>query len=150
PSLKTRNEAAKAGSQDKLLLSLALLPVDPLQADYLCEHLLQHTKENPDVVPVIREALSSEWQALTERLWAGVEQPARTEEGRRLRAAALLALYDPGSPRWEKCTGLVTEDLVSENRNFFRLWTELFGPVRTHLLRPLSQVFRDRRKERSD
>jgi serine/threonine protein kinase/formylglycine-generating enzyme required for sulfatase activity len=149
PLLKKRNAEAKAGSQYKLRLSLALLPVDPAQADYLCEHLLFHTKESPEVVPVIRDALFPEREALTTRLWAAVEQPARTEEGQRLRAAALLARYDPASPRWEKYSGVVTEDLVSENWNFFALWIEAFRPVRAHLLRPLSEVFRDRRKERS-
>src|SRR5262249_12121974 len=44
PLLKKRNAEAKAGSPNKLRLSLALLPVDPTQADYLCEHLLLHTK----------------------------------------------------------------------------------------------------------
>jgi serine/threonine protein kinase/formylglycine-generating enzyme required for sulfatase activity len=152
PLLKKWNEEARAGSPEKLRLSLALLPVDPAQADYLCEHLLSHTKKNPEVVPILRNALFSERKALTERLWAAVEQPGRTEEGRRLRAAALLALYDPDSPRWQKYSDAVTEDLVSENwKNWsiFGLWLEAFRPVRGHLLPPLSKVFRDRRKERS-
>jgi serine/threonine protein kinase/formylglycine-generating enzyme required for sulfatase activity len=149
PMLNKRDGAAKAGSPGKLRLSLALLPVDPAQGDYLCEHLLLHTKENPEVLPVIRDALFSERKALTERLWAAVEQPTRTEEGRRLRAAALLALYDPDSPRWQDSSRAVTEDLVSENWHFFGLWVEAFRPVRAHLLGCLSDVFRDQRRERA-
>src|SRR5262245_40428965 len=125
PLLKKANAEAVAGSQEKLRLSLALLPVDPGQADYLCEHLLFHTKDSPEVVPILRNALFSERKALTERLGAAVEQPGRTEEGRRLRAAALLALYDPDSPRWQKYSDAVTEDVVSENRknwSIFGLW----------------------------
>jgi formylglycine-generating enzyme required for sulfatase activity len=149
PLLKQQYRSAKNGSDAKLRTSLALLPIDPHQTDYLYQHLLFHTQKNPEAVPVLRNALSEKRQALVERLWDAVEKPELSTAGQRLRAAALLARYDPANPRWERNGGPVAEDLVSENPIFSGIWLELFRPVRTPLLRPLTEIFRDRSPERS-
>jgi eukaryotic-like serine/threonine-protein kinase len=149
PLLREKNEKTEPYSSRKLRTSLALLSVDPTQAEYLYQHLLFHTNTTPEAVPVIRDALSSERQNLMDRLWAVVEQPGRAFEGQRVRAAALLADYDPHNPRWEKCSDPVVDELVLENLIFLRTWIEAFRSVRGRLLGPLSKVYRDRKSGRS-
>ena len=65
PLLKAELEKAPENSAQKLHASLALLAVDPRQAGYLYERLLD---AEPQAVPVIREALAPHKQALTDKL----------------------------------------------------------------------------------
>jgi serine/threonine protein kinase/formylglycine-generating enzyme required for sulfatase activity len=85
-------------SPHKLHASLALLPADPGQVDYLYGRLLE--AEPRDVLPVIRDALAPYKDRLLDKLWAVVEKPELGKESQRLRAAAALAKYDPESERW--------------------------------------------------
>jgi serine/threonine protein kinase/formylglycine-generating enzyme required for sulfatase activity len=147
PLLRDQNQKAEPYSSQKLRTSLALLSVDPTQVEYLYQTLLFHS--NPDAVPVIRDALFPQREALIDRLWRVLEQPDPGTEGQRLRAGALLALYDPDSPRWEKCSAGVVEELVAENVIFLGLWMEAFRPVKARLLGSLSTVFRDTKLERT-
>jgi len=140
PLLRRENSAAAPGSREKLRTSLALLPVDGGQVDYLYRRLL--TAE-PNEVPVIRDALVLHRQALLDRLWTVVEKPERGQEPTRLRAAAALAVYDPESPKWATANTSVVNDLVKENPIFLGQWSEFFRPVKNALLQPLGAVFRD-------
>ena len=81
-------------SRQKLHASLALLPVDATQVDYLYGRLLD---AEPHEVPVIRDALAPHKDELLDKLWAVVEKPEKGKESQRLRAAAALAKYDPES-----------------------------------------------------
>src|SRR5579871_4188694 len=130
----------------QLYTSLALLPVDPSETNYLSEQLL---KVKPQELPVLRDALLPYKDGMLDRLWAVVEQPARDKPGERLRAACALALYDPNSPRWNKACALVVDQLVSENPVYLGIWLEGFRPIKDKLLTPLMAVFRDRKPERS-
>ena len=143
-----RQEHGKAGmnSRQKLHASLALLPVDATQVDYLCGRLLD---AGPHEVPVIRDALAPHKDSLLDKLWAVVEKPERGQESQRLRAAAALAKYDPDSPRWGTAGALVVNDLVLENPIFLGQWSEAFRPVRNQLLAQLSEIFRDHQPERT-
>src|SRR5262249_27936102 len=124
--------------------SLALLPVDSGQVEYLYERLLN---AEPHEVPVIRDALASHKEELAGRLWAVAEQPPRGKEAQRLRAAAALAAYEPESPRWAGINGKVVDGLVAVNPFFLGLWSKNFAPVRAQLLDPLETIFRDRNPE---
>jgi len=130
----------------QLHTSLALLPVDPGQVDYLSGRLLDAA---PAEVPVLREALAPHKEELVETLWAVVEQPAQGQAEQRLRAASALAGYDPDNPRWDQAGAAVVEELVAENPVYIGLWLEGFRPVKARLLGPLAAVFRDRREGRS-
>jgi serine/threonine protein kinase/formylglycine-generating enzyme required for sulfatase activity len=143
-----RDEQGNAGtrSRQKLHASLALLPVDATQVDYLCDRLLD---AGPYEVSVIRDALAPHKDSLLEKLWTVVEQPARGHESRRLRAAGALATYDPDSPRWRAAGALVVNDLVLENPIFLGEWSSTFRPIRNRLLPQLSEIFRDHRPERT-
>jgi serine/threonine protein kinase/formylglycine-generating enzyme required for sulfatase activity len=146
PLLRRRQSDAGMSSRQKLHASLALLPVDATQVDYLCDRLLD---AGPHEVPVIRDALAAHKDSLLAKLWAVVEKPERGRESQRLRAAAALAKYDPGSPRWRTSGALVVNDLVLENPVFLGEWSEVFRPVRNRLLAQLSEIFRDHEPERT-
>ena len=75
----------------QLHASLALLPVDPCQVDYLYGWLLD---AEPHEVAVIRDALAPHKEQLVDR--CGPWWKRRKRQGtQRLRAAAALAKYDP-------------------------------------------------------
>jgi eukaryotic-like serine/threonine-protein kinase len=134
-------------SRRQLRASLGLLPVDSGQVDYLYGRLLD---SDPPELGVMVRGLSDHKGELIERLWAVVEQPEKAHEGRRLRAAAALAAYDPESQRWDGAAGPVVEQLVSVNPIVLAECTEAFRPVRGKLLGPLAAVYRDRKEDRAN
>src|SRR5207237_4609855 len=101
-------EASK-DAHKQLHASLALLPADATQVEYLYARLM---KAEPHEVPVIRDALAAHKLELKDRLWAVVERPEKGKEQQRLRAAAALVSYDPVSQRWDKGREPVANDLV--------------------------------------
>ncbi len=147
PLLQNAYQEAKANNDARKALhaSLALLPVDATQVDYLSGRLLNAV---PNEVPVIRDALAPHKDALLDKLWAVVEGPEKGKESQRLRAASALAKYDPESQRWGKAGALVVDDLVLENPVFLGQWSEAFRPVKNRLFPRLSEIFRDRQPER--
>jgi formylglycine-generating enzyme required for sulfatase activity len=146
PLLRAEDDKAAATSRQKLHTSLALLPVDPGQVDYLCGRLLE---AQPHEVPVIRDALASHKAALLDKLWAVVGSPEKGKGPQRLRAAAALAKYDPEGEKWAEAGVLVVHDLVRENPVYLLYWTEVFRPVKGSFLTPLGDIFRDQRPEQS-
>ena len=74
-------------SRERLHASLALLPVDSTQADYLSDRLLD---AQPHEFLVIRDALVRHEGILRDKLWHVVESPEKGKESQRLRAAAAL------------------------------------------------------------
>ncbi len=147
--LRDENDKAAANSREKLHASLALLPVDPGQVDYLYGRLLGAA---PNEVPVIRDALAPHKDALLDKLWAVVETLEKGKESQRLRAAAALAKYDAESEKWATVQEAVGNDLVAVPALHLSLWMESLRPVRTNLLPQLSAVYRDsgrRETERS-
>jgi serine/threonine protein kinase/formylglycine-generating enzyme required for sulfatase activity len=144
PLLREKNESATEGPPQKLHTSLALLPVDPGQRDYLCARLLN---AEPREFPVLRDALNTHKEELRGQLWAVVENPA---PGQRLRAAGALAAYDPENPRWAKVRDQVANDLIRVPTVYLASWMEALHPVREKLLTPLSAVFRDARRRETE
>ena len=148
--LLLRDAAAQAetnkDARKQLHASLALLPVDTKQVDYLFSRLLDAA---PNEVPVIRDALAPHKDSLRDKLWSVVEEPAKGKESQRLRAASALAKYDPESDKWAKAGGLVVNDLVLENPIFLGHWSEAFRPVKNRLLPRLSEIFREQQPERT-
>ncbi len=138
---------SKPDARKQLHISLALLPVDAGQIDYLQERLLGAA---PHEVPVLRDALAPYQDELAERLWSVVEQPAKGKEGQRLRAAAALALYDPDSPRWEKVRDQVADDLVAVPSVHVAAWRDSLNPVRQNLLPPLAGIFGNNQRRETE
>ena len=88
-------DSTRADSKEHLHASLALLPVDERQVEYLYQRLI--TSKNSEL-PVLRAALNPYRDRLIARLWDVLEQSE--EKGSHLQAASALALYDPHDPRW--------------------------------------------------
>jgi serine/threonine protein kinase/formylglycine-generating enzyme required for sulfatase activity len=148
PLLRRASSEAEAKKADRKQLhaSLALLPVDPGQVEFLYGRLLDAL---PHEVPVIRDALAPHKDRLLEKLWAVAEAPEKGQRTHRLRAAAALAEFDPASAKWANVTSLVVHDLVLENPVYLGQWSALYRPVKNALVDPLSTIFRDQRPERA-
>ena len=97
PSLRSELEKSSDGSRQKLHASLALLPVDATQVDYLFDRLLKAT---PSELPVLRDALKPHRATLIPKLWTVLES-AKPGDASLLPAASALASYDPEDARWE-------------------------------------------------
>jgi formylglycine-generating enzyme required for sulfatase activity/serine/threonine protein kinase len=123
--------------------SLALLPVNPDQADYLLEQLLL---AEPQGVPVLISALRERSVADKDRWWLVAKQPRRERE--RLRAACALAAFDPNNPTWDEIASAVSDDMVSVPAAELATWVPVLQPVRDKLRSPLSSIYRN--PKRSD
>jgi formylglycine-generating enzyme required for sulfatase activity len=146
PLLAEEYERAKPSSRERLHASLALLPVDETQIEYLYGRLLDAA---PHEIAVIRDALAAHKSELVERLWAVVQRPEPGKEQRRLRAAAALASYDPQGGRWAQHGGVIARDLVAVSAVHLGAWSEAFHPVKARLLAPLGDILRDRSAEQA-
>jgi serine/threonine protein kinase/formylglycine-generating enzyme required for sulfatase activity len=127
---------AEAGhdARKQLHASLALLPDDPGQVEYLYGRLL--TAGPPEFL-VIREALRPYAGVLAERLWA-VLQDRKRDPAARLRAACGLAADAPDDGRWEGVRDDVAVLLVPENVLLLARWADALRPVRRSLLPALA------------
>jgi eukaryotic-like serine/threonine-protein kinase len=142
-------QAAPDDSKEHLHASLALVPVDDGQVDYLYQRLLI---AGPTVLPVIRDALAGHRDALAERLW-GVLSDAQADAEQRFRAACALATYDAGGDenekRWAGVSPFVADRLlaaVQQNPSDYRAFLEMLRPIRDDLITPLSKVYRSRER----
>jgi serine/threonine protein kinase/formylglycine-generating enzyme required for sulfatase activity len=138
PQLREHSSRAEreGDRRRRLHASLALVPVDPGEARFLSERLLE---ADLDEARVIRDALSPPGSELVEWLWAAAEKP---EQGR-LRAAAALAQYDPANPRWSELASAAADDLVRVPAVHLGAWLDLLRPVRVALWPSLATIFRD-------
>ena len=127
-------------SKEHLHASLALLPEDDEQVEYLYHCLL---KASPTELSVIRDALKQYQERLVERLWSVLEQPK--DEGQYLQAASALALYDQSNPRWQNVGGKVAQAMVKVNVVYLRDWLDALHPARGELTAPLATIFRDKK-----
>jgi formylglycine-generating enzyme required for sulfatase activity len=149
PKLIEIMRAPSSSAKAKLRASLALLPADPNQVDYLYGGLLD---AEAGEIPVIRDALAPHKTELVDKLWAVAESPGKGKEPQRLRAACALALYDPADKaKWRKVAAPVVADLLAaalKNPSHYSVFLELLGPAGAVLVEPLAAVFRS--PERSD
>jgi formylglycine-generating enzyme required for sulfatase activity len=146
PQLVRVAQGTDAQSREHLHASLALLPVDASQVDYLFDRLLK-IKDTPSEFPVLRDALQTHRTTLTPKLWTVLES-ANPGDDSLLPAASALASYSPDDARWEAESGKVAQALVSVNSLLLRPWIEALRPVRGKLTAPLATIFRE--KSRSD
>ncbi|MCI0682421.1 MAG: bifunctional serine/threonine-protein kinase/formylglycine-generating enzyme family protein [Gemmataceae bacterium] len=140
PLLARMLAEAPAGSKARLHASLALLPGDDSQVDYLADRLLT---ASPQELLVIRTSLAPSKDRVKDRLWTLAQPPSpgkEPDEGRRFRAACGLAALDPDSPRWAKVASNVAASLAAESPLLIGAWTELLRPARRRLLDPLTEI----------
>ena len=127
-------------SNERLNLSLALLPSDPSQLEYLKDRLLG---ARPEQVKTIRLLLAANKAELIPDLWEVVSGAQTENSSQLLPAVSALALYDvDNQERWQNVAVEVADKLVSENSLRVAVWSELLKPASKHLAQPLSDVFR--------
>jgi formylglycine-generating enzyme required for sulfatase activity len=146
PRLREASDRAAAKSPEQLHISLALLPVDATQVEYLYGRLLD---AEPEELRVLRDQLAGHRDELVKRSWAVAGDP-KEDRDRRFRAACALAGYDApaaGAPdeRWQAVAPLVAESLlaaVQRNPSHYPVLLETLRPLKESLVPPLAALFR--------
>jgi formylglycine-generating enzyme required for sulfatase activity len=136
--LRRRLEAGPA-EEVRRRLSLALLPADDGQVEYLGQQLL---KIEPDEFFVIRQALEPFKDGLIGPLWK-VSLDPKAPQMDQIRATGALALYDPESPNWATIVPRIASRLVGENPLIVGPWAKTLYPVCRILIGPLEAIFSD-------
>jgi serine/threonine protein kinase/formylglycine-generating enzyme required for sulfatase activity len=147
PLLREAFENTPQNPQQKLNTSLALLRTDPRLADYVYERLL---KAIPDEVPVLSAELMPHRDRLVQRLWNVAESSQKDQSAARLRAASALAMFNPDGEGWKTLSPVLAEQLVNENSFASKIWNESLRPVRSKLLSPLADIYRDPRRSETE
>jgi len=142
PRLRSAMAASRQGppssTDAKTLLhaSLALLPSDAAQADYLRRRILAAT---PAELRIVRDALEAHRESLIEDAWRVVAD-LRGPRSARFRAACALAAWDTDSPRWPDHAPEVAGWLVSEAPPLLNEWIEILHPVREAMIPALRSL----------
>ncbi|MFI5460669.1 MAG: SUMF1/EgtB/PvdO family nonheme iron enzyme [Isosphaerales bacterium] len=133
------------------LASLALLPDDGRQADYLYERLLV---ASPVDLPVIWGILRKHHQGADSRLWQLLDD-SKSDPDKRFRAACALA--NTGSAqvekRWDTVSPFITDGFLTavvKNPGDYPTLIGTLRPLRGRLLGSLSSVFRDTGRSESE
>ena len=146
PTLRSELETSSDDSRQKLHASLALLPDDAAQVDYLFNRL---KKAAPNELPVLRDALKTHRTKLTPKLWTVLESAKPSDAGL-LPSASALASYDPANGKWNSVGAKVAQALVSVNAIQLGPWIEALRPVRGNLTTPLSTIFQEMDRPESE
>ena len=141
-SLRSELEKSSDDSPQKLHASLALLPVDATQVDYLFNRLIK-IKETPSELRVLRDALQTHRSTLTPKLWTVLES-AKPGDAGLLPAASALASYDPDNAKWQAVGGKVAQALVSVNSIYLGDWLKYLSDVSSKLKPLLAKIFRSK------
>jgi eukaryotic-like serine/threonine-protein kinase len=139
-SLRKELERRPAGSRQRLHASLALLPVDATQIDYLLDRA---TTATPTEFPVLRDALRPHATALTAKLWTLLES-AQPNDATLLPTAGALASFDRDDARWDVVGAKVAQALVSVNPVYLGFWLEVLRPLCTKLTGSLVAIFQEK------
>ena len=143
PLLRQEQSNAPPGSDKKLHVNLALLPVDRSKVSELESDLLSVP---PGTFVVVRDSLSSEKDQVVESLWR-IALDARQESRPRFQAAAALASYASDDKRWSSIGPFVAGRLVAFEASPLVAWREALRPAKEQLLASLAAIFRDPRQD---
>ncbi len=127
----------------KLRASLALLPEDPGQVDYLSERLID---AKPAELVVLCNFLRGHGTQLSPRLWDILEANG-PDNSRVLGSSGALARFAHESPRWQGCSAKVAGAMVSVNPIHVSEWLAIFRPVKEQLRAALLSILRNSRDE---
>jgi len=151
PQLARLLRESPASSREHLHASLALLPVDQDQVEYLYGRMLD---ASPNELLVIRQALSGDQQTLVQRLWDVLEDSGAKPEQRFCAACALTGYAaQQTEERWVAASRFITERLlasVAKNPSDYGLLTRMFLPIRQPLSAALSAIFRDEQRSETE
>jgi len=138
---------SRTDSREHLHASLALLPVDAGQVEFLSSRMLD---ANPTELLVIREALRGQGRTLVDRLWKVLEN-SQADPSQRFCAACALAGYAAGESeqRWLGVSVFITDRLLAtmiKNPSDYSSLIKMLRPIRARLLADLATTFRDSRR----
>ncbi len=133
--LQTALEQHDLQSDERLKLSLALLPSDAQQLDYLVTRLLS---AEANQVPLLVGQLRRYAGQIESQLWTAAQQ---FDSQSLLPAASALAAYDPNSENWASISGQVANQLVQENPLRIAVWIETLRPAAKWLNPELKGVY---------
>ena len=137
---------SKSESREHLHASLALLPYDDSQIDYLLRRMLT---ADAIVFPIIRDALIRNSAKIVNSLWAICED-SRKDQDQQFRAACALATYDPEDSRWVNIVNPLANRLLREDLTIVRSWIVALRPVRGKLSVPILAIFKDAGRSDAD
>src|SRR5262245_15750217 len=146
PALRKLVGESSEPGPERLRASLALLPVEASQVDYLFDRLRSAT---PSELPVLRDALKPHRTTLAPKVWATLES-AKPGDASLLPAAGALASYEPENTKWQAEGDKVAQALVSVNSVFLGTWLEALRALRGNLKIPLASIFRDKKRTESE
>jgi len=144
PELKRIVNESPDRSKEKLHASIALLPVDAKQVDYLLRRV---SGADPVATAVLRDSLRHYQSKLVERLWAELRAANSSEPLLRVRilpVAGLLAQFDPRNPGWMEVGDKVAGTVVRAEIGDVSGWLDVLSNVRNELTGPLARIFRDK------
>jgi formylglycine-generating enzyme required for sulfatase activity len=142
PLLRQLAKASPPESKGRLHASLALLPVDHEQVEYLYQRMMTAP---PDECQLLGVMLLDHSAELKPRLWALVEPGPEREADpqRRLRALCSLALFDGGDPRWARLSDEMADLMVKENPLLAGHWAPVAIIIRDDMNRSLMRIVSD-------
>lgn len=126
PKLAAELKKHNAQSKERLHISLALLPSDPHQLDYLVNRLLS---SEPEQVETIRIALAPHKEEIDDHLWAVLGEANTANRTGILQAASALSLYAPNSEKWKTAYSPAFDAFNSLNAVYFNDWLSLLTPT---------------------
>jgi serine/threonine protein kinase/formylglycine-generating enzyme required for sulfatase activity len=146
PLLRQEDADSAKGSNKKLHLDLALLPVDESKIAELRDQL---PMVSPSQFLVLRDALVPYKESVVEPLW-NVALDTKRETPQRFQAACALATYAPDDRRWSQINTFIAGRLVSLEASALVVWREALRPAKEQLIKPLALIYRDtKQKEQS-
>jgi formylglycine-generating enzyme required for sulfatase activity len=141
PILRREFERQPDGSEQKLHVALALMPVDRdgVPTAYLQKRLRTCWFWE---LAAIRDALEPHRATVVEPLWdAAIRLRPDSRDG--FQAACALATYTPDDPRWSKINRLVANHLMTFDTSDLVAWRTALKPARHQLVDPLEEIYRN-------
>ena len=141
PLLEAKLSEAEYGSNEKLRVALALLPVDDRWIEYLNEQLPVCDLEQ---FPVVRKSLLPHLSKVEDTLWQFVQDEQRLA-GERFQAAMALATYAPNDNRWQEIAAFVAQHLTGDaSPMYFGQRLRLLQEASHQLTASLAAILADR------
>ncbi|MCA9196521.1 MAG: SUMF1/EgtB/PvdO family nonheme iron enzyme [Planctomycetales bacterium] len=137
--LRTTANDPNADSERRRRASLAMVPVDSHQIEFLSNQL-PHC--SVDELPVFRTLLLPYKLQLKTELWKRL-MSAEEDDTSVLSVASAMAMFDPESENWSQVAPEIVDSLLTVNTLHLGSWMEYLRPVRNQLFDSLAHRFRD-------
>ncbi|MFM8172418.1 MAG: serine/threonine-protein kinase, partial [Pirellulaceae bacterium] len=134
PLLQQAIQASDNGSEERLRLTLAMLPSEPELAGDVANQLLRSDVKRTGV---LLDALQPHASQIEDLLWKEAE---RGDPQTLLQAAAALARFASDSPRWIGIAASVSEALASQDQDVSGEWLPYLDSVNKQLVAHLLPI----------